>query len=153
MTVRPSSYSATSEPVVVMTSLFEKFQRTTGRGADAFAIAIIVLAAALIVPLFALFRRRRSRGYPAPPGGLPFFGHALSLMDTDEITNVMTKWAEEVGRDRGIYEFRLFGQRWVVLCGSHAVVQAMRLRPHKLRRPSNLPGVFSSLGINGVFSA
>jgi len=153
MTVRPSSYSATSEPVVVMTSLFEKFQRTTGRGADAFAIAIIVLAAALIVPLFALFRRRRSRGYPAPPGGLPFFGHALSLMDTDEITNVMTKWAEEVGRDRGIYEFRLFGQRWVVLCGSNAVAQAMRLRPHKLRRPSNLPGVFSSLGINGVFSA
>jgi cytochrome P450 len=143
-----------SEPVVVMSSLFEQFQRTTGLGADAFIItAIIAFAAALLMPLLTLFRRRRSRGYPTPPGGLPFFGHALSLMDTDEITNVMTEWAEEFGRDRGVYEFRLFGQRWVVLCGSDAVMQAMRLRPHRLRRPSNLPGVFSSLGINGVFSA
>ena len=72
--------------MVVMSSLFEQFLRTTGRGSDAFAIAIIVSATALIAPLFTLFRRGRPRD-PTPPGGLPFFGHTLSLMDTDEDTN------------------------------------------------------------------
>ncbi len=110
--------------MVVMSSLFEQFQRTTGRGADAFAIAVIFLAVALIAPLFVLFWRGRPRGYPTPPGGLPFFGHALSLLETDELSTVLNKWAEEVGRDRGGYEFRLFRQRWIVLCGSDALKQA-----------------------------
>ncbi len=88
---------------------------------------MIVLAAALIMPLFTLFCQRQPWGYLMPPGGLPFFGHALSLMDTKEIANVMTKWANEVGKDSGGYKFPLFGQRWIVLCGSDAVMQTMWL--------------------------
>ncbi len=132
MHLRLSSSSAMSEPMVAMLSFLEQFQQTTGRGATAFTITIIVLAMVIIAPLFTLFCRRRQRGYPMPPGGLPFFGHGLSLLDTDAFSTVLKKWAKEVGKDRGGYEFCLFQQRWIVLCGSDVVMQAMRLRLNKL---------------------
>jgi hypothetical protein len=124
--------SAMSKPMVAMSSFLEQFQQTTGCGATAFTIAIIVLAMVIIAPLFTLFCRRRQQGYPTPPGGLPFFGHGLSLLDTDAFSTVLKKWAKEVRKDRGGYEFRLFQQRWIVLCGSDVVMQAMRLRLNKL---------------------
>ena len=60
--------------------------------------------------------------FPIAPGGLPFIGHTLSLANTDEFLVVINKWARDVGKE-GVFEFSLFGQRWVVLCSADVLMQ------------------------------
>jgi len=54
---------------------------------------------------------------------------------------------------QGAYEFSLFGQRWVVLCNADAFMEALKLRPYKIKRASMLSEAIASLGVKGVFNA
>ena len=56
------------------------------------------------------------------PGGLPFIGQTLSLVNTDKFLVVINKWARDVGKE-GVFEFSLFGQRWVVLCSADVLME------------------------------
>ena len=63
-----------------------------------------------------------SEHFPVAPGGLPFIGQTLSLVNTDEFLVVINKWARDVGKE-GVFEFSLFGQRWVVLCSADVLME------------------------------
>lgn len=112
--------------------------------------AIFALSIALIVS--SLSKRRHK--YPIAPSGLPLIGHVLQLSDSDKFLAVLTKWADQVGKD-GVYEFSLFGRRYIVMCTSDTVMEAMRLRPYKLRRASMMAKTIEhpSIGIYSVFTA
>ncbi|KAL3805943.1 hypothetical protein HJC23_007904 [Cyclotella cryptica] len=111
-----------------------------------FAVLLSILIATLFVP-------RRKRCHPVAPGNLPFIGHTLSLVNSDEFMSVLTRWANDVARNSGTYEFYLFGQRWIVLCDEASVMRAMRMRPFKLCRPSRMNNAINSLGFTGLFTA
>ena len=98
-------------------------------------------------------RREKKSSIPVAPGKLPFFGHALSLTDSDEFVSILTKWSKEVANDTGVYEFSIFSTRWIVLCSPDTFLEAFKQRPYKVRRARMLEQVFSSLGISGVFDA
>jgi len=75
----------------------------------------------ILLSIYLLQRRRRDR-FPIAPGYIPFLGHALSLADSDEFLNVLNKWTTLVGKN-GVYEFSLFGKRWVVLCTADSFME------------------------------
>ena len=82
---------------------------------------IIYYILPILLSIYFLQRRRCDR-FPIAPGYIPFLGHALSLSDSDEFLNVLNKWTTQVGRN-GVYEFSLFGKRWVVLCTADSFME------------------------------
>lgn len=117
-----------------------------------YTFAAFVSVIALLLLFFARSKVGLGRNFPAAPGALPFIGHTLQLTDSDKFVDVVTRWADEVGKD-GIFEFSLLGQRWVVLCSTESIMKAAALRPLKLQRSSTLGRAIDSLGIHGVFNA
>ena len=98
--------------------------------------------------------------FPIAPGYIPFLGHALSLSNADEFLSILTKWSNQiVGKDddnddHGIYEFSLFGKRWIVCCTADTFMEIFRLRPsNKVKRASQMSNAISSLGVEGMFNA
>lgn len=112
-------------------------------------------AAALAVStVFLLVASRRRRDtWPMAPGNLPLIGHALDLADSDESVTVIKKWVATVGQKEGIFEFRLFGQRWVVCCSTETVMAAFKLRSTKFIRSKILTRSIDSLKATGVFTS
>ena len=95
---------------------------------------------------------QRKPKWPVVLGALPFLGNALSLSNSDDFVAVLSKWAKEFGKD-GIYEFKLFGRRWICLCSADTFMQAMKLRPFKLKRAHMIGRAVNSMGIGGIFSS
>ena len=77
---------------------------------------------AISIMLITILQKWWSHHFPIAPGGLPFIGHTLSLANTDRFLVVINKWAIDVGNE-GVFEFSLFGQRWVVLCSADVLMQ------------------------------
>ena len=82
---------------------------------------IIYYILPILLSIYLLQKRRRDR-FPIAPGYIPLLGHALSLSDSDEFLNVLNNWTTQVGKN-GVYEFSLFGKRWVVLCTADSFME------------------------------
>jgi cytochrome P450/nitrite reductase/ring-hydroxylating ferredoxin subunit len=83
------------------------------------------------------------------PRGLPLFGNALSI-DIERMHDQLEAWAAELGAP---YALKL-GPRWTVVFDDPAVFEvALRARPERFRRPSQLEQIFIELSTHGVFSA
>ena len=117
------------------------------------AITASVVIVLTVSSLRQLRRKRGTNKWPIVPGGLPFLGHALAFTDSDKFYAVLSEWAKDVGRSQGLYEFSMLGQRWIVLCNAETVMEAMRLRPYKLRRAQQLQNSIVSWMSGGVFDA
>lgn len=83
----------------------------------------VFIGAAGLLLLLALAPAKH-RKWLVPPMELPFLGHALALANSDAFYSVLSRWATEIGTE-GIYEFSVFGQRWIVLCSAESVMKAM----------------------------
>mmetsp|Transcript_21732 Transcript_21732/g.32982 ORF Transcript_21732/g.32982 Transcript_21732/m.32982 type:complete len:512 (+) Transcript_21732:45-1580(+) len=113
----------------------------------------IVFATFTVIIFLLITIKQKPKQWPVVPGGLPFLGQVLALANTDKFLSVLTKWAEEMGQGNGIYEFFIFGKRWIVLCNAETIMEVMKLRPYKMRRATMIEKAIDSLGFGGVFSA
>ena len=114
--------------------------------------SVIAFVTAIVILILSRSKRRGTTKWPIAPGALPIIGHALSLLDSDKFYKVLLEWKNKVG-ENGIFEFSLFNRRWIVVWREDIVMEAMRLRPIKLRRASMLEPSIDSVGFGGVFSA
>mmetsp|Transcript_24895 Transcript_24895/g.53706 ORF Transcript_24895/g.53706 Transcript_24895/m.53706 type:complete len:519 (+) Transcript_24895:160-1716(+) len=113
-----------------------------------FAFTLIVI---LILPI-TILKRRRQHPYPVAPGALPFLGHALALANSDKFLTVLTQWKNDIGQD-GIFEFSIFGRRWIVVYSADTYMHFMGMRSSKIKRASIFSDAIASLGVNGMFNA
>lgn len=111
-----------------------------------------VAFAAFSIAVF-LVTRQKPKRWPVAPGGLPFLGHVLYFANTDNFLSVLLKWAGQIGGKNGIYEYSIFGRRWIVLCNAETIMEVMKHRPYKVRRASMIEKAIDSMGFGGVFSA
>ena len=98
---------------------------------NALAIGTIVLVSYLY-----LKRNRSESPWPKVPGALPFIGNAIG--GTDNFLRRLEEWAAEYGQEKGVFEFKLFGVRYICLCNEKNAALAERERPYKMTRNRNV---------------
>jgi cytochrome P450 len=83
------------------------------------------------------------------PNGLPVLGNALQLPAT-RLHQVLEGWAARFG---SMYTIRMGPRRAVVTTDPALAQQALRDRPDKFSRITNIEVIATELGMNGLFSA
>ena len=119
-------------------------------------LSLVLLAASYV---FIISRQRRSKHsdhdydykFTEVPGALPFIGNLFG--GPDNLNTALETWAEKYGKNTGIFECNLFGQRHVVLCNDETISILESKRPFKVTRFKSLAEVLKSVGADGVFSA
>lgn len=91
---------------------------------------------------------RRIEDLPGPPR-LPLLGNALTLQ-TDRLHLQLEAWGREYGTP---YRFAIGPRDLVVFSDMTEMMPALRDRPERFTRGSNLDPIFRELGVAGVFSA
>jgi len=83
------------------------------------------------------------------PDGLPLLGNALQL-PAARLHQVLEDWAAQFGP---MYTIRMGPRRAVVTTDPALAQQALRERPEKFSRITNIEVIAKELGMNGLFSA
>ncbi|GFH56399.1 hypothetical protein CTEN210_12875 [Chaetoceros tenuissimus] len=71
---------------------------------------------------------------------------------TKNYADQFEEWARQYG-EKGIYETKILGQTFYVVCNEDIASQIERKRPYVVTRRKNLVSAFNSLGAQGLFSA
>jgi cytochrome P450/nitrite reductase/ring-hydroxylating ferredoxin subunit len=91
---------------------------------------------------------RRLEDLPGPPR-LPLLGNALTLK-IDQLHLQLEAWGRQYGTP---YRFAIGPRHCVVFADMNDMMPALRDRPERFTRGSNLDPIFKELGVSGVFSA
>lgn len=94
---------------------------------------------------------KRGKSYldtPAPRG-LPLLGNMLKI-DRHRLHIVFKEWADEHGV---LYNFRIGRRRFFAVADADLIQDMLRRRPDTFRRISAIEGIFSELGVRGLFSS
>ena len=123
-------------------------------------IAALFLGGALLMKLIINGgRKRRTReevatktvSWPKVPGGIPILGNSIG--NVDNLCIKIEDWAAKYGKENGIFEFNIFGVRYVVLCDDSHASMIERQRPYKMQRLSQVNEAVKSIGADGLFAA
>jgi cytochrome P450/nitrite reductase/ring-hydroxylating ferredoxin subunit len=95
--------------------------------------------------------RADAKPYASLPGprGVPLFGNGFNL----ELESLHTQFETWEAKHGSPYRFKLGPRHMMAISDPAAIDEALRARPDRFRRPSNLEKVMGDMGTNGVFSA
>ena len=115
----------------------------------------LALGAALLLILSALRRRRHDkqhgdRPWPSVPGALPIVGNSIGAVEN--LVAQMEEWCRLYGQS-GIFEFNLFGVRYICACNDEMAQRIESQRPYKIQRTRMVNAAVKSIGADGVFTA
>lgn len=116
--------------------------------------ALILGGGALVAYLMYIWRQSRSvpdAPWPKVPGARPIIGNDIGC--TDNFTHIIEEWAGTYGKKTGIYEFALFGVRFIVPCTEENIKLIEKQRPFNIIRAPNVTRAVRSVGADGLFSA
>ena len=113
----------------------------------------LALGAALLLILSALRRRRhgkQDRPWPTVPGALPIIGNSIGPVEN--LVAQMEEWCRLYGKS-GLFEFNLFGVRYICACNDEMAQLIESQRPYKIQRTRMVNAAVKSIGADGVFAA
>jgi len=113
-----------------------------------------LLAGTLLVALAITRRKRRQSDqppWPKVPGALPVVGNSIGKVE--DLCVRIEEWAEKYGKERGIFEFNLFGIRYIVCCTDEIASELESQRPYNMQRIPQLNEAVKSIGADGLFAA
>lgn len=93
-------------------------------------LSYVVWCMMVVLMLVALRRRRKGSKFPEVPGALPLLGHAHMLLDSTRLVDVLDDWAKRYG----VCEFRVFGQKWLLLADAGLIKELGTFRPRRVVR-------------------
>eukprot|EP00978_Attheya_sp_CCMP212_P017640 scaffold47215_cov51-Attheya_sp.AAC.6 len=116
---------------------------------------LIIICSILLATLAAVFFARRSKTTPPPwpvvAGARPFIGNSMESLES--LGAQLDIWAKRYDNEKGIFEFQLFGTRFIVPCRAETLELIMNERPFQIQRNSKLNDAIASVGGDGLFSA
>ena len=111
-----------------------------------------VLGGVLLLLLSSLRRRKRDteRPWPVVPGALPLIGNPIGPVEN--LVAQLEEWCRLYGKS-GLFEFSLFGVRYIVACNDETALRIESQRPYKVARTRMVNAAVKSIGADGVFTA
>jgi cytochrome P450 len=101
----------------------------------------------------AVLDHRSKKCWPSVPFSLPLIGNYHQIGSFENLGNKLEEWAALYGKDKGVYELKLFTDRVVVVCGEDTVVSVLSKRPLQVIRAPKVKAGIDSIGAMGLFSA
>ena len=119
----------------------------TPQGISTFVFSLL----AILLSLKVFRRSKHERNWPLVPGAKPIFGNDVG--SPENYVNQLVEWAEKYGKEKGIYECNILGNRLVVFCSDEKASLLESQRPFSITRDRKLSKVLNSLGGDGLFTA
>jgi cytochrome P450 len=121
--------------------------------ASSFALAALGCLVVIYVSSTVLLDRSPKQFWPSVPFSLPLIGNYHQIGSFRNLGNKLEEWARVYGKEKGVYEIKLFTDRVVVVCGEDNVVSVLSKRPLQVIRAPKIKAGIDSIGAMGLFTA